>query len=180
MTDALIQFFDAGGALVYHLEGFAQRYVSLPTCLARTLMGTHDLPRFVSTSRSNGRVIERVIDGLPHGVLNDSFGIWRRALAPQALSARELTRWYEEQDQESAWLLERIAAKEAVREWMARHRDLHVPSTDVVLAEHRPAELSARCADCEATIPVQITHQGECVVARIQEPGVSVQYWKKG
>src|SRR5262249_15033887 len=92
----------------------------------------------------------RCIAPMPAATFESGQGIWLRALAHMVLGEGERARWYElPAEDRMQWLLDRVAAKEALRAW-ARDR-LH---TDVgrrrIELLPRGQELVARCAELEA------------------------------
>jgi malonyl CoA-acyl carrier protein transacylase len=151
-TDADIDFFDDSGALLYRLQGFEQRYLAFPPSFASFVLGAQRSHGFLS--RKDGA--QRVLDDLPVGFLEESWGIWSRALAHRFLDREELRQWYSLPHREQArdWLLIRVIAKEAVRELAAEehHLDLAPTAVNVVIGDDRAVRI--RCAELEAHGPM--------------------------
>jgi hypothetical protein len=170
VTSADIEFFDEAGAF-YRLSGFEQRYLPLPPSLVSTLMGgwsadPHVVPRrerFLSVEGASPS--ERVI-GLPHKLLEESWGIWRRALAHHVLSRRELDDWYDAQQRDTAWLLGRVAAKEAVRRSIEA-RGLRVESVDLSVTGPAAGDLTVDGAALDAAVSVAVERVGDATLARL-------------
>ena len=151
-TDADIDFIDDRGALLYRLAGFEQRYLAFPPSFASLVLGARRGHAFLSRKDGAGRVL----DDLPSGFLEESWGIWSRALAHRFLDREELRQWYSLPHREHArdWLLIRVIAKEAVRELAAEeHRiDLAPTAMNIVVEESR--EIRICCAELEAHGPM--------------------------
>jgi malonyl CoA-acyl carrier protein transacylase len=170
VTSADIEFFDEAGAF-YRLSGFEQRYLPLPASLVTTLMGgwsadPHVVPprqRFLSVEGASPS--ERVI-ALPHKLLEESWGIWRRALAHHVLSRRELDDWYDAERRDTAWLLGRAAAKEAVRRSIEA-RGLRVESVDLSVTGPAAGVLTVDGAALDAAVSVAVERVGDATLARL-------------
>jgi malonyl CoA-acyl carrier protein transacylase len=111
-TDADVDFVDDHGALVYRLEGFEQRYFAFPPSYAALVLGG----RSREERTVDARGLQRILGDLPEGFLEESWGIWNRALAHVVLDRDELRQWYSLPHRERAgdWLLARVLARETV------------------------------------------------------------------
>jgi malonyl CoA-acyl carrier protein transacylase len=163
-TEADIDFFDARGRLIYRLTGFEQRYLALPPRFARALLGSRERPRPLSDpidSGEAGGALARAVD-LPHAFLEESWGIWSRALAHQTLTREELDGWYGHR-RPVPWLLGRIAAKEAARAWAAR-KGIELAASDLTVSGGEEGLLEVRCPEIELPA-LRVGREGERVVA---------------
>ncbi|HVR95033.1 MAG TPA: polyketide synthase dehydratase domain-containing protein [Thermoanaerobaculia bacterium] len=177
-TDADVDFCDAQGRLIYRFTGFEQRYLAFPPRFARALLGSRVRPRYLSdpVDVEDGRLAARAIDGLPQGFLEESWGIWSRALAHQTLTREELDEWYEERRRSVPWLLGRAAAKETVRVWAAAAHRLELAACDLTLTGGEQGLLEVRCPELAARGPVprvRIETAGESIVAHVLDFGPS-------
>jgi hypothetical protein len=168
-TDADVEFFDEQGALLYRLEGFEQRYLHFPPIFAKYLLGTERRHAFLSTSVSDGH---RVLDTLPASFLEESWGIWSRALAHLFMDRSELRQWYSfvNRGEANEELLARIVAKETVCEFASQFGlDLQPSSVAVDLDD----DVRIRCPELDvvgATPSLRIERNGSTVAAAIAAP----------
>jgi len=153
-TDADLDFVDEHGALLYRLQGFEQRYLAFPPAFASFVLGSKRSPGFLSRSVDGNGL--RVLDELPAGFLEDSWGIWSRALAHLFLDRDELRQWYSlpQRVQAKDWLLIRVLAKEAVRAMAAKEYRLELASSAVSVIAGEGHEIRIRCAELEAHGPL--------------------------
>jgi malonyl CoA-acyl carrier protein transacylase len=169
-TDADIEFFDEHGALLYRLEGFEQRYLPFPPTFAKYLLGTERRRAFLSTSVREGR---RVLDTLPASFLEESWGIWSRALAHLFMDRSELRQWYSfgHRAEANEDLLARIVAKETVCEFASQFGlDLQPAS---VAADFDGSNVRIRCPELDVigvTANLRIERNENSVAANLAAP----------
>jgi malonyl CoA-acyl carrier protein transacylase len=169
-TDADIDFFDEHGALLYRLEGFEQRYLPFPPVFAKYLLGTERRRAFLSISISDG---QRSLDGLPVSFLEESWGIWSRALAHLFMDRSERRQWYSFANRAEANedLLARIVAKETVCEFASQFGlDLQAAS---VAVDFDGGDVRIRCPELDvvgATPGLRIERNENTVTAAIAAP----------
>jgi acyl transferase domain-containing protein len=169
-TDADIDFFDGQGALRYRLEGFEQRYLPFPRAFAKYLLGTERRRAFLSASIHEGH---RSLDALPASFLEESWGIWSRALAHLFMDRSELRQWYSFANRAEANedLLARIVAKETVCEFAAQF-GLDLPPTSVAI-DFDGTDVRIRCPELDvigATPSLRIERNENTVAAAIAAP----------
>ncbi|MGK7888621.1 MAG: polyketide synthase dehydratase domain-containing protein [Leptolyngbyaceae cyanobacterium] len=78
----------------------------------------------------------RRLNGASLDVLEENWGIWKRALAHQFLTRRERSHWYglgETNPQGTEWLLGRIVAKETVCQWVRQYYRVSPAAVDLEL-----------------------------------------------
>jgi malonyl CoA-acyl carrier protein transacylase len=162
--------FCAGERLIYRAAGLEQRYLPLPPCFARALLGSQTRPRQISVPVAlAGAVATRAVEGLPHSFLAGSWGIWGRALAHLILSAAELDDWYERRARSLPWLLGRLAAKETIQAWAAEAYGLELRGADLELDGEEDIQVrSPQLTGPHAAPPLRLLHDGERVVARLE------------
>lgn len=172
-TSADVEIADEEGRPLYAIEGFEQRYVAFPPALTRALFGAAEAgrDRFVSTPRpADGAVAARALEGIPHRFLEESWGIWGRALAHRALSSTELDEWYDLNSCSTAWLLSRLVAKEVVQSWAREAHGLELPLAEVVLTAGDSGGFAVRhpvLATLPAGAVLSVERQEERMVARL-------------
>jgi len=122
----------------------------------------------------------RRIDNWWIGYLERSFGIWKRALAHLTLARRERDFWYalpKTGPRRTEWLLGRIAAKEAIRQWALERHRLQVAPADIEILPGplgQPVVASAVLADVGLFPDVSISHSKGTIVAAVSEPGTRI------
>lgn len=126
-------------------------------------------------------IIARRVKSLPASFLNDSFAIWKRALAHLMLGARERSHWYGlPEGLRTQWLLGRIAAKDAVRQWANERFGLQLAPVDVEILPDRLGKPLVYCAYLPVPAPaVSISHTGEHAFAVLSEQesiGLDLEY----
>jgi phosphopantetheinyl transferase (holo-ACP synthase) len=89
-------------------------------------------------------VVARMLEPYPEGYLDQGGGLWQRMLANMVLSAHERRSYYRELPpagpRREEWLMGRVAAKEAVRQWLLAQHGLHLACADIELANSAEGE----------------------------------------
>jgi phosphopantetheine--protein transferase-like protein len=178
--EAVFDFLDANGRVVARLEGWQDRYFSLPhdyyRCRQETETAFYSVPWLQAETQ---RVIRR-IDPPATPFLDESWGIWKRVLAHLMLSANERRLWYtlsEEGPRRSDWLMGRIAAKDAVRQWALDRFAVQLAPVDVEIVPDASGKPVVHCpALADLTLPpeVSISHSRGYTVAAVSEPASQV------
>lgn len=172
-TEATFDFLDVNGRVVARLEGWQDRYFRVPHQYNQCRL--HPQTAFLSQTwmQIETGLVCRRIEPLPEGFLDDSGSIWKRGLAHLMLNENEREVWYslpEKGQRRSEWLLERIAAKDAFRQWAKQRCQLSLAPVDIeVLCDERGRPV-ARCPQLEAITPlpdVSISHSQGYIVAAI-------------
>ncbi len=172
----------ADGRLVSRLEGWWDRRFDLPDPLYRLRAAPSE--QLVASpwtaplaSIANPETCTCcLLDALPPDFMEAHGRIWQRVLAHIILSRREREIFRNLRGPErrrTEWLLGRAAAKDAVRLFLRRHRDLDVPAADVEIdydARGRPVAGGA-WAEKEGPPPhLSITHAGGMAAAIAADP----------
>ncbi len=141
---------DDAGRLVARIEGWEDRYFQIPRKFYECRLSPENT--FLSERRDlDGSPIAcRYIAPFPEHFLDDGWAIWKRVLAHLVLSHTERSNWHElgrSEAQRTEWLLGRIAAKDAVRQWAAERLGIALAPADV---EIRTTELGKPYVVCAA------------------------------
>lgn len=118
----------------------------------------------------------RLMEPFAHDFLDEGGGIWRRMLAHMVLGHRERKVFYSlpaNSTRREEWLMGRIAAKEALREWLKDVHNHDLASADIELladADGRPRASCARLPDL-ALPTVSISHSRRWAAASLSMPG---------
>src|SRR5262249_22378655 len=124
--EATFEFLDAEGRVLAVLRGWQDRYFSLPHSFYRCrLWPQQEFLSEAGLQAETGRICRR-IDADSALYVEQSWGLWKSILACLMLSRNERDYWHRlpaKGPRRAEWLLGRIAAKDAVRQWAAeRHR----------------------------------------------------------
>ncbi len=125
-------------------------------------------------------VVARRVPAFDDGFLDQGFSIWKRVLANLVLSDDERRDWYAlpvTGPQREAWLLGRVAAKDAVRVWLQQTHGLLVAPADIAIgsnAEGQPQLLRIVGVSQSAWPSISISEHGGHALAACSGPGVGV------
>jgi acyl transferase domain-containing protein len=172
-TEASFDFLDQSGRVIARLEGWQDRYFSVPHKYYQCRL--HPQTSYLSEAWQQGEtgLICRRINPLPEGFLDDSWSIWKRVLAHLTLNAVERDVWYslpEEGSHRTDWLLGRIAAKDAIRQWIEQTLQMTLAPVDVEILDDEWGNPVIRCPELEAytLLPkVYITHSEGAAIATL-------------
>lgn len=115
----------------------------------------------------------RLVSPFPTDFLDASWGIWKRMLAHLMLSPAEREIWYalpEAGPRRTDWLLGRIAAKDALRQWADQYLGLSLAPVDVEIRTTPTGQPYAHCdlLDQQPLPALSISHsQGYAVAALV-------------
>ncbi|MGQ0700763.1 MAG: beta-ketoacyl synthase N-terminal-like domain-containing protein [Panacagrimonas sp.] len=112
-------------------------------------------------------------------VLSGGGAIWGRGLAHMVLNRNERQQFYAlpvSGPRRFEWLMGRIAAKEAVRDWVLYKHQLSLASADIEIFNDTHGRPIARCAVLgEVPMPaVSISHSQQWAAAVVAEPGLAL------
>ncbi|MDB5986238.1 MAG: acyltransferase protein, partial [Nevskia sp.] len=142
------------------------------------------LGRFVSQNwptpvLAQSGVVARLLPAFPEGYFDEGGGLWQRMLANLVLNANE-RQFYHRQlppsgPRREEWLLGRVAAKEAVREWLLREHGLRLSGADIEITNAANGQpLIAQIAGLPSGIAVpviSISHSRRAALAACAPAG---------
>lgn len=171
-TIASFEFLDRDNQVIARLEGWQDRYFSVPPRYCEFRLH----PQFTYLSeplpqREPGLTVRR-IDPFPEGFLDNSWSIWKRVLAHLILTAAEKEIWYSlpKGTERTDWLLARVVAKDAVRQWAKHNLQLELAPVDVEIHLNSLGQLAVHCPEIEAVtfVPnISVTNNQGCFVATV-------------
>jgi acyl transferase domain-containing protein/phosphopantetheinyl transferase (holo-ACP synthase) len=108
-------------------------------------------------------------------------GIWGRGLAHMVLNGNERERWYAlpaAGPRREEWLLGRIAAKEATRDWLRTRHQIELASADIEIVGDDRGRPQIRIATlAQAPMPaLSISHSHGWAAAVVADPGLAVGF----
>jgi phosphopantetheinyl transferase len=186
-TEASFDFLDATGRVIARLEGWQDRYFSVPHRYYQCRL--HPQTAYLSDACSQAswdlsprlQMVVRRIEPFPEHFLDDSWSIWKRVLAHLMLNESERLFWYnlpEKGTERTDWLIGCIAAKDAVRQWAKQNFNLELAPIDIEVISTTTGKPVVRCPELEAmagVLPeIAISHSQGFVVAAIAHPGKSI------
>ena len=121
-------------------------------------------------------ILLRTIDIVDHPYLEQS-DMWVRSLAFVTLGESERKAWLEMMAiprRKLEWLLGRIAAKDAVREWFRRNLQLALFPADVEIVADANGMPRVVCPDAKAIPTISITHSGGVIIAACSDPDAPI------
>jgi phosphopantetheinyl transferase len=173
---AHFDFLDDFGNIIARLEGWQDRCFSVPDHFYQCRLQPQTAYLSQPWLQPETQLITRRIPPFPEGFLSDSWGIWQRVLAHLVLNQNERDIWYslpEKGYRRTDWLLGRIAAKDAVRQW-AQTLNLQLAPADIEIGSTQLGQPIVICPEL-ATLglipPVSISHSQQHIVAGLSPPG---------
>ena len=173
---------DAEERPLFRIEGWRDRFFSVPNrfYLARShpreaWLG-EDWSSLVETPVGHPVLIWSM-PGFERGFLEDAGGVWRRLLVHTFLSAEERIEWNRMRvspPRLTAWLMARIALKEAVRFWLCQRTGQLMFPADILIDDHSSGRTYVRFHGLEDLIQVpeiSVSHTGNDILAAVSEPG---------
>ncbi len=167
---------DETGQVIARLEQWQDRYFTIPHNFYQCRL--HPETAYLSQvwMQAETGLICRRVEPFPEHFLDDSWGIWKRVLAHVMLSDREREFWYglpEKGSRRNDWLLGRIAAKDALRQWAQQTFNLELAPADIEILSTPLGKPLARCPELEAmgSLPdISISHSRSHIVAVLAAP----------
>jgi phosphopantetheinyl transferase len=179
-TEAIFDFIDQTGNVIARLEGWQDRFFPIPHKYYQCRL--HPQSAYLSESwmQAETGLIFRRIEPFPEGFLDQGWEIWKRVLAHLMLNEREREFWYqlpEKGQRRTDWLLGRIAAKDALRQWVKQTLNLEIAPVDIEILSTQLGKPIARFPSLEiiGNIPdISISHSRGYIVAVLGQPNMNI------
>jgi phosphopantetheinyl transferase (holo-ACP synthase) len=161
------------GRVIASLEDWTDRYYTVPHNFYQCRLQPQTSYLSTAWMQSETGLVCRRIEPFPEHFLNDSWGIWKRVLAHLMLNQVERNFWYklpEKGGRRTDWLLGRIAAKEALRQWAKQTFNLELASADIEILPNDLGKPLVSCPELEAIgwLPdVSISHSRGYIIAAV-------------
>ncbi len=176
--EANVELLDSTGQVISRIEGWKDICYQVPRnnfypCRIRPQSEYLSVPWMqVETG-----TICRLVTPFPENFLDTSWAIWKRMLAHLMLSQAEREYWYSLPDtgpRRTDWLLGRVAAKDAVRQWAQQVLGIKLAPVDVEIYATETGKPYVYCPVLEnVTLPdVSISHAHEYIVAVLALEGI--------
>ena len=178
-TEASFDFIDAHGCVIARLEGWLDKYFSVPTNYWQCRKYPHAYLSEPWMQAETGLICRR-IQPFPQQFFDSAWGIFKRILAHLILNAQERDFWYnlpEKGSRRTDWLLGRAAAKDAVRQWAKQNYNIELAPVDLEIITTTSGKPIVRCPDLEAigSLPdISISHSHGYVVAAVGKENASI------
>lgn len=179
-TEAIFDFIDETGRVIARLSGWQDRFFPVPHKYYQCRL--HPQSAYLSDSwmQAETGIIFRRIEPFPEAFLDEGWGIWKRVLAHLMLNQRERDFWYqlpEKGPRRTDWLLGRIAAKDALRQWVKQTFNLELAPVDIEILPTQLGKPVARFPQLEmvGNIPdISISHSRGYIVAALAQSNMSI------
>lgn len=179
-TEAIFDFLDETGCLIARLEGWQDRFFPVPHKYYQCRL--HPQTAYLSDAWMQGEtgVICRRIEPFPEHFLEDGWSIWKRVLAHLMLNEQERHFWYELPEKgprRTDWLLGRIAAKDALRQWAKYTFNVAIAPVDIEILSTPLGKPLVHCPELEhlGSLPdISISHSRGYIVAAVAKPNVRI------
>ncbi|MCP6761111.1 MAG: polyketide synthase dehydratase domain-containing protein [Fischerella sp. CENA71] len=180
-TEASFDFLDTTGRVIARLEGWQDRYFSVPHRYYQCRL--HPQTAYLSDPwlQVETQLVIRRVEPFPEHFLDDSWSIWKRVLAHLILNESERNFWYnllQKGIERTDWLISCIAAKDTIRQWAKQNFNLQLAPIDIEVISTTTGKLAVRCPELEAVAGVlpniAISHAQGFVIAAIAHSGKSI------
>lgn len=170
---AQFELLDETGQVIARLEQWKDRYYTVPHNFYQCRLQPQKSYLSTAWMQSETGLVCRRIEPFPEHFLDDSWGIWKRVLAHLMLNQAERDFWYklpEKGGRRTDWLLGRIAAKEALRQWAKQTFNLELASADIEILPNDLGKPLVNCPELEAVgwLPdISISHSRGHIIAAV-------------
>lgn len=180
MLEAHFDLVDESGRLIMRVDGWEDRVFATPQRLyeyrlrPRELYLSHPCLDDALPQGCSARRMEPFTDEF----LDEGGGIWKRMLAHMVLNHAERREFHALPAggaRREEWLMARIAAKEALREWAQRSQGMALASADFEIRSDAEGRPSAHCAVLPGiALPgLSLTHSRRWAMALLTPPGTA-------
>lgn len=174
IASASFDFIDTAGQVTARIEGMQLKYFDYPKQYFHCLYWpSGDVSLSNRWMEKETRLVCRRIDSYVQDFLNGGRNIWKRALAHVVLNENEKEFWYklpEKGSRRGDWLLGRVAAKDALRQWAKENFGMTLAPTDIEILPNELGKPLITCPKLEKLAPIpdmSISHCGGSVVAAL-------------
>ena len=179
--EARWDLFGADGQLVMQSEGWEDRVFAVPDRFHAFRMNPDAAPLSVPAlaDRLPAELCVRRLEPLPEGLLDEGGTIWKRVLAHMILSRAEREAFYKlpaQGERREEWLMGRLAAKDAVRDYLHRRGTAALAAADVEILEGAHGKPVVRIAALPDLVPpaLSLSHSQRWAVAVASDASVAL------
>lgn len=168
---------DTRGRVIARLQAWQDRHFSIPHTFYECRLHPQTAQMSVPWMQNEVGLVIRRVNAFPENFLDDAWAIWKRVLAHIMLNTNERAAWYalpEQGPRRTDWLLGRIAAKDAVRQWARQQHGIVLAPADIEIRTNGQGKPLVDCpalASVVAMPEVSITHNKHGAVAAVNEAG---------
>lgn len=179
-TEATLDILDKRNQVIARLEGFQFRNYN--DAYISKLIEPQTVDTFFSEPwlQEETGLICRRLDPQKAASLEQGMGVWKRALAHLVLNEEERLEWYrlpERGARRAEWLMGRVAAKDAVRQWAVQAFNLELAPVDIEIMAGELGQPLVSCSELETrgAIPsISISHSGGEAIAVAAETAIGI------
>lgn len=180
ITTADFDFLNPQGQVVARLTGLQSLYFPVPAAYAECRLYPQQSYFSEPWLQPETGLVCRRISALPADFFTVSGRICERALAHLTLMPQEREFWYslpETSPRRQDWLLGRIVAKDAVRQWASQNLGIDLAPMDVGIFATDQGQPVIYCPQLEShyALPgISISHRGGTAIAAVSFPGYGI------
>ncbi|GEM_PF-1752493 len=170
-----VEFQRADGAVLYRYRDLRHRRFDLTADLMACIR-TYDVEYWLTEPLVVGRSpVARLLDGERHDLVRPDRGIFLQSVAHGVLTARERETWValpQGSPRRAQWLMGRIAAKDAVRQWASERHGVSLSPLDVEVTSDDLGKPEVRLLgnSPQLSLPeLSISHGGNLAIAVVAE-----------
>ena len=178
--ESSFDFIDGAGNVIARIEGLQEVFLTLTDkyheCFASPYTAYLSEPYLTSETNISCRRLTE----LPAKFLDELSGIIKLTIAYLVLNKQEREFWYrlpEKGLRRAEWLLGRIVAKDAIRQWAKQQFSLELAPIDIQILPTDTGKPWVHCPELAALTPlpdISISHSQNYYVAAVSLPGMQV------
>lgn len=165
------------GRVIARLESWQDRHFTIPHSFYECRLRPQTTELSQPWMQRESGLICRRMQPFPEHFLEDAWAIWLRVLAHITLNRNERVVWYRlPEQQRTQWLLGRIAAKDAIRQW-ARQIGVSLAPADIEITSADNGKVHAHCVALDMQIPeLAIAHRDGVAIAALAQAGQRLEF----
>jgi phosphopantetheinyl transferase len=178
--ESSFDFLDQSGHVVARMEGFLEIFLRVPQEYHQCRVAPQTSYWSKPWLQVETGLVCRRIEPLPPGFFDELGGVIKHIVAHLILTEKEREFWYSlplKGSRRSEWLLGRIVAKDALRQWAKQRFNLDLTPMDIQILPDDLGKPLLYCPKLEAIAPLpdlSISHGRNYFVGAIAEPGMRI------
>ncbi|MBW4662607.1 MAG: polyketide synthase dehydratase domain-containing protein [Chroococcus sp. CMT-3BRIN-NPC107] len=173
-------FIDATGNIIARIEGLQEVFITLTPKYHECFASPYSAYLSDTHLQGEANILCQRLAELPAKFLDELSGIIKLTIAYLVLNKQEREFWYslpEKGGRRTEWLLGRIVAKDAIRQWAKQYFALELAPIDIQILPTVSGKPWVDCPELAAitTLPdISISHSQNCYVAAVSLLGMQI------